>query len=287
MDAIPIPKDDPGGHDFRFDHLEKLTNQTSPEQLEKGVKVSANLLARLKASLNDARDHAAVARLLSSITGLQNRATTEPTIVGVVGSTGSGKSSVINAVVDEERIIPTNCMRACTAVITELSYNHSNDPKKVYRAEIEFISTDDWMKELGHLFGDLSGSGEQSSSQESAGADVDAGVAWAKLKAVYPELAKSKDFLTRYSPRMLADDPSVRGYLGLVKVIDDESPGHFYEQLQKYVDSKEKVRGRKKDNDDGDRMEFWPLIKVVRIHLKSDALSTGLVLVDLVRYLTV
>ena len=274
---------DPGGGDFRFAHLELLASQTSAEQLEEGVEASTQLLACLKASLNDARDHAAAARLLASIDTLQGRATSEPTIVGVVGNTGSGKSSVINAVVNEERIIPTNCMRACTAVITELSYNHSDDPKKLYNAEIEFISMDDWKKELSHLFGDLSGSGE--ASQESAGADLDAGAAWDKLKAVYPALTKSKNFLTTYSPAVLADDPSVRDYLGKVKTIDDESPGSFYEQLQKYVDSKEKVRGRKKDNDSDDRMELWPLIQVVRIYLKSEALSTGLVLVDLVSFL--
>lgn len=51
------------------------------------------------------------------------------TIVGVVGETGGGKSSIINnAMLDEERLVPTNCMRACTAVVTEISDNFSSDP---------------------------------------------------------------------------------------------------------------------------------------------------------------
>lgn len=65
------------------------------------------------------------------------------TIVGVVGNTGAGKSSVINALLDEERLVPTSCMRACTAVVTEMSYNTSKDPNKKYHAEIEFVSRDD------------------------------------------------------------------------------------------------------------------------------------------------
>ena len=32
-------------------------------------------------------------------------------VLGVVGNTGAGKSSVINAMLDEERLLPTNCVR--------------------------------------------------------------------------------------------------------------------------------------------------------------------------------
>lgn len=39
-------------------------------------------------------------------------------------------------------------MRACTAVVTELSWNSSDDPTKKYRAEIEFIKASDWQKDL-------------------------------------------------------------------------------------------------------------------------------------------
>jgi predicted GTPase len=69
-------------------------------------------------------------------------------VVGVVGNTEAGKSSVINAMLDEERLVPTNCMRACTAVVTEISWNKSTDPYSKYRAEIEFITKADWEKEL-------------------------------------------------------------------------------------------------------------------------------------------
>lgn len=56
---------------------------------------------------------------------------------------------------DEERLVPTNCMRACTAVVTELSWNESNEPESRYRAEIEFIKETDWERELRILFEEL------------------------------------------------------------------------------------------------------------------------------------
>ena len=71
-----------------------------------------------------------------------------PTIIGVVGNTGAGKSSVINAMLEEERLDPTNCMRACTAVVTEISWNSSEDESARYRAEVDFIDHSDWEKDL-------------------------------------------------------------------------------------------------------------------------------------------
>ena len=39
----------------------------------------------------------------------------------VKGDTGSGKSSILNAVLGEVCILPTNGMRACTAAIIEMA----------------------------------------------------------------------------------------------------------------------------------------------------------------------
>jgi hypothetical protein len=45
--------------------------------------------------------------------------------------------------------------------------------------------------------------------------------------------------------------------------------------------SKEKVTEDSKKKKEKKQMEFWPLIKVVRIYTKAEALSTGAVIVDL------
>ena len=48
-------------------------------------------------------------------------------------------------------------MRACTAALVELSFlapseQHGDEP---YAGEVEFISEEEWEKELDHLFADL------------------------------------------------------------------------------------------------------------------------------------
>jgi hypothetical protein len=43
-------------------------------------------------------------------------------VIGVVGDTGAGKSSLLNVLLGEAELLPTNGMRACTAAAVELSY---------------------------------------------------------------------------------------------------------------------------------------------------------------------
>lgn len=163
-------------------------------------------------------------------------------------------------------------MRACTASATEISFNYSDDPNQLYRAEVEFITAADWSQELNTLLDDLiDGSGNV--SRECNNPETDAGLAYSKIKAVYPH--KTKDMIAKSQPDGLANEPAVRDVLGSVKRLNETTARALFEGLQQYVDSKEKKAGKDK------RMEYWPLIKVVRIYCKASALSTGAVIVDL------
>ena len=59
------------------------------------------------------------------------------TVIAVVGDTGIGKSSLLNALLDESSLLPTSGMRACTAVVVEVSHNRRSAN---YEADITFLS---------------------------------------------------------------------------------------------------------------------------------------------------
>lgn len=176
---------------------------------------------------------------------------------------------------DEERLVPTNCMRACTAVVTEISYNYEQKP---YRAEIEFITVQDWEKELKVLFQDLL-DGDGKVSRDCANEDTDAGVAYAKIKAVYPH--KTKEDIANSNIETLLRE--VSHILGSSRHLKEDDSLMFYKKLQNFVDSKEKSTGKKdKDGKKEKReREFWPLIRVVRLYVRAPALATGAIIVDL------
>ncbi|KAF1961197.1 hypothetical protein CC80DRAFT_463932 [Byssothecium circinans] len=265
--------------------LREIMDQQVPEVLEAGVAKSIKVLDSLKTTFSRyAASSPDAAAWVEAINKLSSQAARTRTVVGVVGNTGAGKSSVINALLDEERLVPTNCMRACTAVVTSISMNTSKDPGSKYRAEVQFIEKADWEKELKTLMAEfLTENGTLSSDARDPNSD--AGVAWQKFHATYPKIPK--DDLASWTVEKLMAEKTVLSCLGTTKYIRSGHSDQFYSELQKYVDSKEKVIGpkdkdkNKEQKKSASKTEYWALIKEVRIFTKSDALSTGAVIVDL------
>jgi hypothetical protein len=282
----PSPQMDSQDAPASTDHfIREIIKLQDPNILEAGVATSLKILnslserfSRYAASNVDAKSWS------QAIEKLIPQAERKCTVVGVVGNTGAGKSSVINAMLDEERLVPTNCMRACTAVVTEISWNNSTDSLSKYRAEIEFITKADWEKELNVIMKEfLTENGTL--SREGQDPNSDAGVAWAKFNSVYPAIPK--DALGDCTISSLMSKTSVVNILGSTKKIHKARPQGFYQELQRHVDSKEKVSKKDKDKSKVQekrtplQMEYWPLIKVVKIYTQSPALSTGAAIIDL------
>ncbi|RDW73682.1 hypothetical protein BP5796_07124 [Coleophoma crateriformis] len=193
------------------------------------------------------------------------------TFIGVVGFTGCGKSSLINALLDEEMLVPTSAMRASTSVVTEISWNESDDPTRAYTAIIGFISHDEWRAEIDILLYDIQNrpKGENLSIQSSS----EASIALAKISAVYPHI--NLDTLSHMSPDDLLAQRDLSGVLGKEKVIHDHSAKEFQKLIKNYIESVDR------NNEDESIIAYWPLVRCAKIKIKAPILRNGLVLVDL------
>ncbi|XP_050795238.1 nuclear GTPase SLIP-GC isoform X2 [Gopherus flavomarginatus] len=185
------------------------------------------------------------------------------TYIAVVGNTGAGKSSLLNALLDEEAVLPTSAMRACTAVVVEIS---KTGGKSLYEADVEFLSKEEWDNELKALLEDMK---DKSGNLKKRCPDrkTEAGAAYSRVKAVYGTIAEL--------PKLI-EMKEVTQHLGTVKHISAEKAADFRTKIEKFIDSRtDNLRDMKGG-------EFWPIVKCVKIRVPgADVLKTGAVLVDL------
>ncbi|RWA10794.1 hypothetical protein EKO27_g4316 [Xylaria grammica] len=242
LDDVPMDQDSPHQPSQpaesigAFPRLQEAIASEEVDVISRHQSAGAHILEELAERLSANKKCIDTAQI-SSVNSLKERATNPRTVLGIVGGTGHGKSSLINALLEEDKLVPTNCFRA------------------------------------------FAPSGEVSSEGQLE--ESDAGIAWAKVKAVYPEV--TKQVIEQNGPKMLANDPAVNALLGTTRIVRQRTAAELYEAIQIYVDSKKKTNRAPFDREynHGRKFELWPLIKVVRIYTKADVLSTGAVIVDL------
>ncbi|KAG2077497.1 hypothetical protein BDR04DRAFT_1196025 [Suillus decipiens] len=214
---------------------------------------------------------------LREIDNLLNRGA-PTTMIAVCGATGAGKSSILNAILDDN-IVPTSGMRACTAVVTEISYHAT----PTINADVSFLSEAEWRAELAVLLDDLVD--EDGNLKRTNDLRSDSGVAWHKVHAVYPSIAQEQ-LVHLTVDQILARDKNIAKVLGTTKKISAKNSTIFAQEIAKYIDSKDQKRGSKKDKNKETKKTdhgpaLWPLIRQVNVRCNAQALSTGAILVDL------
>ncbi|KAM4689951.1 nuclear GTPase SLIP-GC, partial [Rhinophrynus dorsalis] len=202
------------------------------------------------------------ARMLTckEIVALQQEPRLPQTHIAVVGDTGAGKSSLLNALLEQENVLPTSAMRACTAAVVEISRN----PENGYRAEVEFLSEEEWDSEMKALITDIK---DKSGRLRKRPNKPEARVAYNRVMAVYGYIDEL---------HVLKADKTITKNLGKVENVSEKTASAFRSAIEKYIDTHSEQNQKRKGG------QFWPIVKCVKIFIPdAEVLRTGAVLVDL------
>lgn len=273
-----------------FRYLEAAAAEVNIEALEKHRETASKLTKALSDYLqaNNAQDvdhwHQELIRLADD-----DQAKPTETLITVVGSMGAGKSTAINALIDEPRLLPTSGYDACTSVATEVRYNHSADPNEAYRAEITFATQEELLNELLILREDVlstSEVAEESSAVAASAAEHDdtshAEIAWDKIQAVWPRLTRAQLAAPGFDVHTLLEDEFVHKCLGETYKICHPTAAGLCRDLERFVANRDNATLAKRGERVGAEQQLWPLVDKVNIFVKAEVLSNGAVIRDMV-----
>lgn len=181
--------------------------------------------------------------------------------IALVGTTGAGKSTFLNAILDQE-VLPVSVMQPCTAFVTAVAYA----PTANYKVEVEYLTRREWQRDLESLIGAMF-PGEPDDDGDSQGESrrlIDA--AKKRIYAVYGiPIEEDLDPLTILDRKLPDEAERVLGS-------DPTQEFHFHEAKGMITFLREHIRGES---------ALWPLIKQVSIKGPYECLSGGLELIDL------
>ncbi|GKT66825.1 tat pathway signal sequence [Colletotrichum tofieldiae] len=244
-------------------------------------------LALIKATLeNDqvGRSQEGLADWTASLNMLNNASKSREILVGVIGETGLGKSSLINALLECE-IVPTSNSEACTAAVCIFGWNFDITDGKPFKANITFKSYETVEAELDALKLELADLEETSSAQEEhpdPEYDDRCAQATRQVRNVASWSRLTQDLIRNSSPAEIIQRSPVFSSIfrrgrgdrteKIIKPIKAASRQSFVDLLKPYVSSsKSELPGAK----------YWPLVEQVEIFIRCGLLRHGLKLVDL------
>ncbi|XP_036898116.1 nuclear GTPase SLIP-GC isoform X1 [Sturnira hondurensis] len=207
--------------------------------------------------------------LINRLLTLIEKPPLDPIYIGLFGSTGAGKSSLINAIIQQAMFLPVSGESICTSCVVQVSSGCCEQ----YEAKIHLLSDQEWKEELKNLTKLLHRT-EELGREEADEWDRDDAVEEAiwKLRMLYGDGAERKSY-----EELLRAKPKGKIPTSRIITLKAEEAGELSVKLDPYI------RTKRRDWD-GESAEthIWPLIKHVEVTLsKSELIPEGVVLVDI------
>lgn len=261
-------------------HLRELAKNKDPALLEAAASEGPECLQQIKSCLEaQVAKNPALDPYITRIDTIQAETKHPKSLIGVFGKAGDGKSSLINALLDYPHIVPTSGLAAYTSSIIEIAYNHREGPN--FRAEIEFLSREEWRQELRKLIFDVLDDDGKPRPRNNIEDDTDIAGAYDKLRRVHPalkvenlRLPDSEDEVVQLARYM---HPAVRDAFegNQLKKLEHDTAQGLHDDLEQYVSNTSGVSSAERGKGHAESPVFWPLVKVARVYVKSAVLQGG------------
>ncbi|VDC06250.1 unnamed protein product [Peniophora sp. CBMAI 1063] len=196
--------------------------------------------------------------------------------IGLFGGTGTGKSSLLNCLLDCDILEKRGGGEACTAFVTRVVWN--DDP--IIHGLVTFITRDDWKFEV-ETFLDVLRDGVANGVEDVvAYAKKEEPQIWAKLDVLYPSLSGVLQHGTTVED-ILSLDQGLENCFGKTLDYYGEDAEDLAEAL--YLAVRRASQGDSADvfiDTEDQHPSFWPLVAEVEYRVDAEILR-GVVLVDL------
>uniref|UniRef100_A0A3P8RGT1 Dynamin N-terminal domain-containing protein n=1 Tax=Astatotilapia calliptera TaxID=8154 RepID=A0A3P8RGT1_ASTCA len=186
-------------------------------------------------------------------------------LVGVFGRTGAGKSSLINAIINKEGLLPSASVSACTSVMIKVEATNGSK----YEAHIEFITKEDWENEVQSLKQALE---DHDDDDDDDGGNDDCLDPDGKLSALYGEEWKGKLTHSLMDNKYFRDIPEF--LKPKIKILESDSAEGLSEKFVRYT------RSESNETEEVKRW-YWPLVKCVTVKVPDNDFLDHVTLVDL------
>ncbi|KAL3987086.1 F-box protein 15 [Sarotherodon galilaeus] len=182
-------------------------------------------------------------------------------LVGVFGKTGAGKSSLINAIINNEGLLPSGSVFACTSVMIKVEATSGSK----YEAHIKFITKEDWKSELKSLKEVLENNDDDDDDDDDddggGGSNDDFLDPDGKLSALYGEEWKERSTHSLMDNKYFIDIPEFR--TSKTKILKSDSAEGLSEEFVKYT------RSESNESEEVKRW-YWPLVKCVTVKVPDN-----------------
>uniref|UniRef100_F1RJR4 Nuclear GTPase SLIP-GC n=1 Tax=Sus scrofa TaxID=9823 RepID=F1RJR4_PIG len=206
--------------------------------------------------------------LINRLLALIEKPPLDPIYIGLFGSTGAGKSSLINAIIQQAMFLPVSGESICTSCIVQVRSGCC----ELYEAKIHLLSDQEWKEELKNLVKLLNRTEELGREEEDAWNKDEAleEAIW-KLQMLYGHGAERKSYEELLRAKPIGKIPPSR-----VITLKAEEAEELSVKLDPYITQRRGWAGGP------DETQIWPLIKLVEVTLpKSELIPEGVVLVDI------